>query len=793
MGLVDRFRTGKLVRILRSGPTAPASDLAEAKESLVEMGPSALEPVLECLGSPGNDAALDVLGRLLTTETLPEFIQALSSPDRRVSSGVRQVMEIGRNYRASDLIPYLSEPDVPNVRLEPVLTARVGDLDAAELIAALPDLHRDARTIVYRLVEKAADPSLAPHAIRLLSHSDWWIRYHMAALLAQMPGPDSESGLSAILSDPNKSVRLQAVKSLSALGAKSAIPFLANTLRDGDLKVQAAAIDALIRIGDPSAVPHLVDVLKDESEQCRRGAVEVLNEVATAEAIQDLVHALRDADWWVRVRSADALGTIGGEKVVEAILSLMQDEDVHIRRYAVEILNTVPDGKSVDSLVAALDDEDWWVRERSIDALGRSGDSRAVRPLRKILLTDPDAAPLCAKALGEIQDPAAVDALLKALIGNPAEELRRTAVASLQKLSRLELPPAKRTKLEDALRGVGVRVEKTRLQPMAVRTGGAAAPSSSPMPSDDGPMGNREHAPAPRHPDAPAPPPPPEDRKAKTRAADLQPGDMLLDRYRVEERIGSGGFSTVFLVEDTAIQEAMILKILSQNLSVEENSLARFVQELKLARKIAHPNVIRIHDLLEIDDARAISMEYFSGLDLGKILDKEKKLDPDRARTVSLQIAQGLAAAHDQGIIHRDVKPANILVDECDRVKIVDFGLAAATREAENRLTRTGHLVGTPHYMAPELIRGDEVDGRADLYSLGVMMYEMLSGSLPYDGDNPMNVLFRHLDGDAIPLTEVTDVPPDLAALVMRLMSLEREDRFQSAHALADALHEPTP
>jgi serine/threonine-protein kinase len=306
-------------------------------------------------------------------------------------------------------------------------------------------------------------------------------------------------------------------------------------------------------------------------------------------------------------------------------------------------------------------------------------------------------------------------------------------------------------------------------------------------------MGNREHAPAPRHPDAPAPPPPPEDRKAKTRAADLQPGDMLLDRYRVEERIGSGGFSTVFLVEDTAIQEAMILKILSQNLSVEENSLARFVQELKLARKIAHPNVIRIHDLLEIDDARAISMEYFSGLDLGKILDKEKKLDPDRARTVSLQIAQGLAAAHDQGIIHRDVKPANILVDECDRVKIVDFGLAAATREAENRLTRTGHLVGTPHYMAPELIRGDEVDGRADLYSLGVMMYEMLSGSLPYDGDNPMNVLFRHLDGDAIPLTEVTDVPPDLAALVMRLMSLEREDRFQSAHALADALHEPTP
>ncbi len=794
MGLVDRFRTGKLVRTLRAGSTGPADELAAAKESLVEMGPPAIESVMDCLGTPGHDAAVEVLSRLLTSDTLSDFIHALSSPDRRVSVGARQVLEHGRNYRPMDLVPYLSEPEVPNIRLEPVLNARADELDPTELIAALPDLARDARTIVFRLVERAVDPSLTPHVLRLLSHSDWWIRYHMAALLGGMPGEASEEGLSAILSDPNKSVRLQAVKSLTKLGSRSAIPFLTNTLRDGDLKVQAAAIDALIKIGDPSAVPHLVEVLKDDSEQCRRGAVEVLNEVATAEAIQDLVHALRDADWWVRVRSADALGTIGGDKVVEAILSLMDDDDVHIRRYAVEILNTVPDGKSVDSLIKALADEDWWVRERSIDALGRAGDPRAITSLRKLLLTDAEAGPLCAKALGDIPDPSAIEALLKALAGDPPAELRQAVVTSLQKLSHVEMKPALARKLENALKQEGIRIEKTRLQPMSVKTGGAAADHAS---HAEATIGAKEHAPAPKHPDAPAPPPPPEEaqseRKRRMRAEDVQPGDLLLDRYRVDRRIGSGGFSTVFLVEDTAIEEAMILKILSQNLSAEENSLARFVQELKLARKIAHENVIRIHDLLEIDDARAISMEYFAGRDLGKVLDDEEKLSPERAAKVSRQIAQGLAAAHGQGIIHRDVKPANILVDECDRVKIVDFGLAAASREAENRLTRTGHLVGTPHYMAPELIRGEEVDGRADLYSLGIMMYEMISGKLPYDGDNPMNVLFRHLDGDAPPIGEVIEVPADLGDLVMRLMAPDRDARFATADELTQAFLELSP
>jgi serine/threonine-protein kinase len=312
---------------------------------------------------------------------------------------------------------------------------------------------------------------------------------------------------------------------------------------------------------------------------------------------------------------------------------------------------------------------------------------------------------------------------------------------------------------------------------MSLHQGGAR---SHAVGEDEGPspVAPREHAPAP----APAKP------SGEIRAEDVEDGTVLLGRYKVIRRIGSGGFSTVFLVEDRVISDQVILKILSHHLSLDESSMARFVQELKLARKISHPNVIRIHDLLEMGRARAISMEYFPGRDLGLILDDARTLPPERAVPIVGQICAGLGAAHEQGIIHRDIKPANILVGDGDRVKIVDFGLAAASREAENRLTRTGHLVGTPHYMAPEVIRGEGIDARADLYSLAIMMYEMLSGGLPYDGDNPMNVLFRHLDGDAPPLKSICSLPEPLSDVVQRGMAVSRDERPQTATEFLEQL-----
>jgi serine/threonine-protein kinase len=293
---------------------------------------------------------------------------------------VTEVLVQATHYNPVRLLDLLSDEKIPKVRLEAILDHHLARIPPRALITLLGDVGKETRPIVFRLVEKRADASVVPEALKLLDHEDLWVRTHMARLLGGFPG-GGISGLIRLLMDPVKTVRLEAVKSLGRLKALAAVPQLCAALRDVDMKVHTAAIEALVAIGDPSAVGHLVDVLKDESEYARRGAVEVLNEVVTVEAIKDLVQALRVEDWWVRVRAADALGTLGGAKVVEAVIGLMRDTDEFIRRYAVEILNTIPDERAVEPLIAALDDHDWWVRERSIDALGRIGDRRAVDPL----------------------------------------------------------------------------------------------------------------------------------------------------------------------------------------------------------------------------------------------------------------------------------------------------------------------------------------------------------------------------------------------------------------------------
>jgi serine/threonine-protein kinase len=801
MGLVDRFKTAKHLRTLQSANTCGPEALAEAKRAMVAVGPGALPWVFELLGHrESREPALEILDRLLKDSTLPAYVEALAAAEREVQSGIVEALMAGRRYDPIRLLPFLSRPDVPKTRLEGILHHRIAGLPARKLLSALPDFPREARQILFRLLEERNDPAIAPDVSKLCEHEDWWIRLHMAKLLSRIPGEPTDAALVKLLRDANKTVRLTAVKSLQALGSNGTVPELVVSLRDADLTVQAAAIDALIMIGDASAVPHLVDVLKDESEQARRGAVEVLNEVATTEAIQDLVHALRDADWWVRVRSADALGTIGGEKVVDAILGLMRDEDVHIRRYAVEILNTVPDGRSVLHLVRALRDEDWWVRERSIDALGRAGDGRAVHPLIEVMRSDEQAAPLCAQALGALGDPRAAEPLLSMLTHDPNDEVSRLAIEALLKISKGDLPAELRNRMDAVLKEYGARSEKTKLRPMEVRAADAPPPPRHPV-SPSVELTERRTPPpaAPKRPitaseaAGAAPVLAGPDGPAATHTAEIHPDDIgagtvLLDRYRVIRKVGMGGFSSVFLVEDQAISDELILKILSPHLSADENMNQRFVQELKLTRRISHPNVIRIHDLLDIGRAKAISMEYFESLDIGDILTRDGRFTAERMVSVCRQICLGLAAAHGEGVVHRDVKPANVLVGPGDQVKIVDFGLAAVMREAENRLTRTGHLVGTPHYMAPELIRGDEVDGRADIYSLGVLMYEMLSGEPPYDGDNPMNILFRHLDGDAVPLGRIVpDLPAAIERVVQAMMKLDPADRPATA---GDLLHE---
>jgi serine/threonine-protein kinase len=210
--------------------------------------------------------------------------------------------------------------------------------------------------------------------------------------------------------------------------------------------------------------------------------------------------------------------------------------------------------------------------------------------------------------------------------------------------------------------------------------------------------------------------------------------------------------------------------------------IRRFIQELKFSRRISHRNIIRIHDFLDLKGAHAISMEFFESDDLATILRNETKLSPARGVPIVAQICEGLEAAHAEGIIHRDIKPPNVLIGKDDAVKIVDFGLASMAQHVGSRLTKSGILIGTPQYMAPEQITGEKVDARTDIYSLGVMMYEIFTGLQPFRGDTAVSILFSHLEATIPPPQEICpEIPAELGDIVMYAMSKNRDARPQSA------------
>src|SRR5262245_21226233 len=752
------------------------------------MGGAAVRSLLAATqGGPPSELTLDMLVRLASNETLPAYVEALRSASAASADAAARTLSIAKTYDPTQLLALYADETVSRAGLETILEAQIRFIQPGTLLRVLPDLGKEARNSAIRLVDKVADERIVGELMLLSKNAEWWIRMHAARLLSRLTGPQAMTALAKLVRDENAAVRLEAVQGVIRTRAVEAIPALCTRLRDQDIKVQTAAIEALVALADVSAVPHLLDALKDESEYVRRGAVEVLNEVITPDAIRDLVNALRDADWWVRARSADALGTLGGPKVVDAVLVLTKDPDEFARRYAIEILNTVPDPRAVPALIDALEDDDWWVRERAVDALGKAGDAAAVDPLLRMMGRDARALPLCVRALGAIGSPTVIEPLCR-LAESPDTEARREALQALESMAQRDLPQPAREIVLAALEKAGVRFSRGPRRPAsgraeAPREGPGAHASGAPGETPAAASGGAERAAAGSGGSTPPRPGQPEMRNFQK----LAPGAELKGRFRVIQRIGGGGFGTVYLVEDLMVNEQMVLKILSPQLSLDPNMIKRFVQELKLTRRISHPNVIRIYDLLDLDGAHAISMEHFAGRDLGAVLREHGPLSPARAMHVAEQTLEGLAAAHAAGILHRDIKPANLLVGDGDVIKIVDFGLASVGHSTHSRLTQSGILVGTPEYISPEQITGTEVDGRCDLYSLGVVLYEAMSGQQPFTGANAVNVLFQHLEASVPNLSTVAKgIPPAVDALVMRTMSRLPVDRPASAQAMLE-------
>ncbi|MDH3732486.1 MAG: protein kinase [Gemmatimonadota bacterium] len=268
----------------------------------------------------------------------------------------------------------------------------------------------------------------------------------------------------------------------------------------------------------------------------------------------------------------------------------------------------------------------------------------------------------------------------------------------------------------------------------------------------------------------------------------LQAGETFAERYEIAGLLGHGGMGAVYRARDLELEEDVAIKMLRPEFIADAESLERFKTEIKLARRISHPNVVRTHDFGEADGVRFLTMEFVEGLTLRDLIDSRGKLGVSAVLAVAAQLAESLAIAHAQGVVHRDIKPQNLLLDEEGVLKVMDFGVACLS-ERSSTLTQAGALVGTPAYMSPEQLIGEHIDERSDLYSVGVVLYECLSGRPPLDGGSAITLIAKVLGEEPPPLGELAEGTPDaVCALIHRLLAKNPNDRVPSAAALGGEL-----
>ena len=792
MKFLSNLRGEKLLADIKSGGDPSNPVVRKAVEKLVALGKDAIPMVITALGTSDKGATMafvEVLTALADAKNVPLILQGLAEPNPRTTAAVAWALSSAKGFPPGLLLDALKNPDLASPALIEVIGAHKARIPLRDLLAAAYAHDSGDKSALFKIIGDVADEQSVPDLLARLDGKDFIVRINLMDILSRFGTPEVQQALLGQLKDPSKIIRQAALGALLKTPGITNVEPVAPLLADSDMEVTNRAIELLIKARHPQTVRYLIPLLKDESEYARRAAVEVLNEVGDANSIKLLLEAIKDSDWWVRSRAADALGKIGGPRVVDAVLMLVRDPDEDIRRTAIEILNLTKDERAVDYLLQATRDSDWWVSERAVDALAEIGSERALPRLIEMLKGPARSVPSAIRALGKLGDARIIDALLPQL-SRPEKEIRVETMHALARLvdeQNAETIRAKIRSLGDistdqtvvvaanrALEDLDARFSTAEIASQRKAEHVAAAPARTML------IENADLAELVRQNETAA---------QRLDISTLQSGDILDGRYKYIEKIGKGAFGTVLLMEDTVVDERLILKFLNPAVSGDEEMMQRFVHELRYSRKITHRNVIRIYDFLFIRGNYAISMEYFPSHTLGAEIVNEKPMPIAHAVKYGIDIATGMAVAHEIGIVHRDLKPANVLINDQGLLKIVDFGVAAAQREGDVQLTKTGYVIGSPKYMAPEQILGKQVDPRADVYSTGVILYEMLTGVPPYSRGDHMAVMYQHVQGKARPPIEINpQLPQPLSDLVMKAMAVDKTKRFQSMDELRGAL-----
>jgi len=812
VSLLGGFRADQLVTQLVAEPKPDSPSAKRLVDRIKKIGPKVIPKAIDALALSDKSHTMvfvDILSSLVNDKTLELYKEGLADGNERVVSGTSWALSSSTSYDANNLLDFFDDPEVSKPALIEVLRVHKQDLSVHVLLQRAYESDPKESAALFKIIEDTVRPEMVGDLISRLGGRDPVIKVHLIGLITRFDRPEVNQALEMQLRDPNKMVRSAALTALATRGDAVNIASVAKLLQDPDIDVQNKAVDMIIQLKHPETVKFLADALKDESEYARRSAVEVLNELGSKDSVKELFNVLKDDDWWVRSRAGDALAEIGGPKVVDSVVQLIRDEDEEIRRTAIEILNATKDERAVDHLIKATEDSDWWVRERAVDALSKIGSKKALPRLEQMLGENPKTDTVIIRALAKIGGQQHIKQIVP-LLNSPEREVQVEAIKALSQLADQDHA--------DTVRGVLLKIKQAE-EPTIINSADKALKdldarfSETVQAQDKLAKKMGEHTKTLLLDDDDLSKLLDEQAKARTEAAPLDPddvsataasaptgpigldisklnpGDVIEGRYKYIEKIGKGAFGTVLLMEDEVVDERLILKFLNPNVSSDEEMMKRFVHELRYSRKITHKNVIRIYDFLNLQGSYAISMEYFPSHTLSGEVPNNQPMDVKKALKFSRDMATGMTVAHQAGVIHRDLKPANVLVNNEGLLKIVDFGVAAAASSGDTQLTKTGYVIGSPKYMAPEQILGKKVDETADVYSIGVIMYEMTTGIPPYSRGDHMSVMYQHVQGKAKLCQEVNpDIPDDYAAIIAKAMSVDKTKRYQSMDELTAAL-----
>jgi serine/threonine-protein kinase len=811
MSLLGGFRADQLVNQLVAEQKPDSASAKKLVDRIKKIGPKVIPKAIDALALSDKSHTMvfvDILSSLVDDRSLEMYKEGLADGNERVVSGTSWALSSSTNYNANNLLPFFDDPEVSKPALIEVLRVHKQDLSVHELLQRAYESDPKESAALFKIIEDTIRTEMVPDLISRLGGRDPVIKVHIINLITKFDRPEVNQALEMQLRDPNKMVRSAALTALASRGDAVNIAAVAKLLQDPDIDVQNKAVDMMVHLNHPETVRYLTDALKDESEYARRAAVEVLNEVGNKDSVKELFQVLKDDDWWVRSRAGDALAEIGGPKVVNSVVQLIKDEDEEIRRTAIEILNATKDEAAVDHLIKATHDDDWWVKERAVDALSKIGSPKALPRLEEMLGQNPKTDTVIVRALGKLGSQKHI-AKIVPLLNSPERDVQVEAIRALSHLAD--------ESHADTVRGVLLKFKQAD-EPTIINSADKALKdldarfSATVYAENERAKKIGEHTKTMLLEDEDLEKLLDEQAKARTEATELDkdptattpaaptapvgldisklnPGDVIDGRYKYIEKIGKGAFGTVLLMEDEVVDEQLILKFLNPNVSSDEEMMKRFVHELRYSRKITHRNVIRIYDFLHLQGSYAISMEYFPSHTLSGEIPNNQPMDVKKVLKFSRDIATGMTVAHQAGVIHRDLKPANVLVNDEGLLKIVDFGVAAAAASGDTQLTKTGYVIGSPKYMAPEQILGKKVDETADIYSVGVIMYEMATGVPPYSRGDHMSVMYQHVQGKATQCQEINpEITDEFAAIIAKAMSVDKTKRYQSMEELTDAL-----